>query len=383
MIIPTVEEIDGIARQSDPIVRNLRITQCYSEISQCVAGLIGYSANWCTFATWASKQAGQTIRQEDLIRAFEERFYLSSEISAAVEGIFGHLKSIGAQLQAQVPRGAILQALNPAAAFARAGDAVARGNKKVFEEIGREFARFLGVFRDDTHLDRDKVARFCAALRPGEPPAGQRLLTEAFTAYCEARFQPGKEKAELTLLANLCAGFHEQIRLQPEIAEALNAALDNTDPLKLNLLTGLVPGFKSRAFWSMPLVQRTDLDRVADQLIRLVNELIRQVITDHLMTLHLPGAEVLRLGRDVRRQFPEALRQIFNARLREMLARVDQTPDSLIGSGADDWADFQDRIHFIADFFRAYQECQQLFDEPFTTRQGAIIKSGERPAGPL
>jgi hypothetical protein len=133
----------------------------------------------------------------------------------------------------------------------------------------------------------------------------------------------------------------------------------------------------------MLLVQRTDLDRVADRFIRLVNGLIRQVITDHLMTLHLPGAEVLRLGRDVRGQFPEALRQIFNARLREMLARVDQTPDSVIGSGAKDWADFQDRMHFIADFFRAYQEWQQLFDEPFTTRQGAIIKSGERPAGPL
>ena len=170
MNIPTLEEIDRIAGHSDPIVRNLQITQCYYEISQCVARLIGASANWCTFATWASKQAGQTIRQEDLIRAFEERFNLSSEISAALEGISGHLKSIGAKLYARVPRGAILRALNPAAAFARAGDAVARGNKKVFEEIGREFARFHGLFRDDSILDRDKTARFCAAHRPGEPP---------------------------------------------------------------------------------------------------------------------------------------------------------------------------------------------------------------------
>ena len=73
MIIPTVEEIDRIARHGDPIVRNLQITQCYSEISRCVGELFGYSANWCTFATWASKQAGQTIRQEDLLRAFQER----------------------------------------------------------------------------------------------------------------------------------------------------------------------------------------------------------------------------------------------------------------------------------------------------------------------
>ena len=39
------------------------------------------------------------------------------------------------------------------------------------------------------------------------------------------------------------------------------------------------------------------LDGVFDGLIREVNRLIRQVITDHLMTLHLSGTEVLRLGR--------------------------------------------------------------------------------------
>ena len=117
MIIPTIDEIDRIG---DPILRSLQITQCYYELSQSVAGLTGFSANWCTFATWASKQAGQTIRQEDLLRAFEERFYLSAEISAALEDIASNLKSIGAKLQAQVPREAILQTLNPAAAFARA-----------------------------------------------------------------------------------------------------------------------------------------------------------------------------------------------------------------------------------------------------------------------
>jgi len=241
MIVPTIDEIDRIARLGDPILRNLQITQCYYEISQSVAGLTGFSANWCTLATWASKQAGQTIRQEDLLRAFEERFYLSVEISAALEDIASNLKSIGAKLQAQVPREAILQTLNPAAAFARAGDAVARGNKKVFEEMCREFARLLGVFRDDDHLNRDKTTSFCAGLRPGEPPDGQRLLSEAFTKYCEARFETGKEKAELMLLANLCAGFHEQIRLQPEIAEALNASLGDSAELKRNLLTLLVP----------------------------------------------------------------------------------------------------------------------------------------------
>lgn len=383
MTTPTVDEVDRITRLGDPILRNLQITQCYYEISCSVAGLNGHSANWCTFATWASKQAGQTIRQEDLIRAFEERFYLSDEISAALERIASILKRIGAKLHAEVPRKAMLRALNPGAAFARASDAVARGNRKVFEEIGREFARFLEVFSEQSHFEPAKTARFCAGLRAGEPPNGQRLLSQAFTSYCEARFQTGQEKAELMLLANISAGFHEQIRLQPDIAEALNAALDNTAELKRNFMTVLLPDFYVRAHAKVLRGRTAYFDAAFARFIREVNRLIRQVITDHLMTLHLAGTEVLRLGRDLQGTFPQQLAQIRNSELREMLERVDITSNSLEDSGAKDWADFTDRMHFIADFFRVYQERRQLFGAPFTTEQVELLKADVQPGGRL
>jgi hypothetical protein len=206
MTPPSVQDIDRIADLRDPVVRNLQITQCYYELSQCLAERNGFCANWCTFATWASRQAGQTIRQEDLIRAFEERFFLSAEISAALEQINAGVTALGVRLQAAFSAKEILQVLNPAAAFARASDAVARGNKKVFEEIGFQFARFLQIFRVGNRFDRDQTARFCAALRPGEPPDGQQLLREAFAAYCEAPFQDGKQNSELMLLGNIAAG---------------------------------------------------------------------------------------------------------------------------------------------------------------------------------
>lgn len=383
MSIPTVDEIDRSARLGDPILRNLRITQCYYEISQSVAALTGVSANWCTFATWASKQAGQTIRQEDLLRAFNERFRLSPEIAAVLDGIAQNLKRVGAKLRARAPHKAILRALDPAAAFARAGAAVARGNQKVFEEIGREFARFLEVFGNDTRFDPDKTARFCTALRAGEPPEGQRLLSEAFTTYCEARFRTGKEQAELILLANLSAGFHEQMRLQPEIAEALNASLDNAAEVKRKLLAVLLPDFLIGAAAHTLSAHDSRLDGLIARLVGEVNRLIRQVITDHLMTLHLSGGEVLRLGRDLVGQFPAALAEIRDARLSAMLARVDVTPDSLKESGVEDWADLTDRMHYVADFFRVYQERRHLFDPPFTLRQVELLKSGVRPDGPL
>ena len=378
---PTIEDIDRIARLGEPVLRNLQITQCYYELSRCLAERNGFSANWCTFATWASRQAGQTIRQEDLIRAFEERFLLSPQISTALEEINARVTQLGASLQASFSSKEILQALNPGAAFARASDAVARGNKKVFEEIGFQFARFLQTFGRESRFDRDQTAHFCGELRPGEPPEGQQLLSEAFAAYCAAPFQDGKQKAELILLGNITAGYHEQIRLQPEIAEALNASVGSAVDLKRSFLTHVLPLFHLPA--DLLTGHTPHLDAAFDRLAAEVNNLIRQVITEHLMTLHLASTEVLRLGHDLSGAFPQTLLQIQNPRLAAILAAVDLTPDSLNRTGATDWANFKERMHFIADFFRVYQERQYLFDAPFTAAQVELLKMGRRPEGRL
>jgi len=60
--VPASAEVDRIATLGDPVLRNLQITQCYHELASALAKRTGPHANWCTFATWASKQAGQTIR---------------------------------------------------------------------------------------------------------------------------------------------------------------------------------------------------------------------------------------------------------------------------------------------------------------------------------
>ena len=55
--------------------------------------------------------------------------------------------------------------------------------------------------------------------------------------------------------------------------------------------------------------------------------------------------------------------------LRELLDRIDPTPDSGDDSGVTDWADLDDRVHFIADMFRCFQESRFLFDPPFSPVQ--------------
>ena len=80
------------------------------------------------------------------------------------------------------------------------------------------------------------------------------------------------------------------------------------------------------------------------------------------MSLWLPPAEELQLGRDLARPFPEILQKLSNPDVLHLLAGFDPTPDSERGSGVKDWADFQQRMRFIADLFRAYGVDKGLFD---------------------
>jgi hypothetical protein len=386
--VPTVDDVDRIVALAEPMIRNLQITQAYHELSLAVTTPTGTVANWCTFATWASKQAGVTIRQEDLARTFERLLGQSPEVLVAIDFVTACLIQMETGRDAADLHRSIRQVLSPKAAFERTSDAVSRGNTKVFEEIGREFARFLATFQEDVAFDAEKISRFCDELRPGEPPDGQRYLRQAFARYYQARFEPHlKTKAELMLLANLEIGLHEQTRLQPEIVEALNAPIIDPKQLKSDILDALFPRpglfFRLRLFLLRLLGRTSALDRACERLAERLRELTQRVITECLMTLTLPPDQVLRLGRDVPAEFPEMLRQLTSPELQALLARIDPTANSVRESGTDDWSDLNDRMHFIADLFRVYQEGPQLFHPSFTPEQVQAIKAGRKPEGRL
>jgi hypothetical protein len=386
---PTPDEVRAIAALAEPVVRNLRITQAYHELACALAELTGPGANWCTVATWASKQAGQSIRKEDLRRGLEELLRgwapaaaaeATQELAAAGAPVGGGgTRSLGGALTA------LWDAINPAAAFQRTSEAVAQGNVKVFAEIGYEFARFLALYEAGVPDDR-ALAAFCGELRPGDPPDGQDWLKRSFTHYHRALAEPdAKIRAELLLLANLEIGFHEQTRLQPEIVGALNAPVYDPAALRKRLLDELFPNPAARlrlfvlrlAGRAGPLLQARD--RMAEELQRLGH----LVITEHLMTLRLAHGRLLRLGQDLQAQFPLPLQQIALAELAALLQQVDLTPDSTAGTGALDWGRLPDRMHFIADLFRAYHLDATLFEPPFTSEQVRAIKAGHVPGGSL
>ena len=385
--VVTTDTVATISSITNPVHRNLQITACYHDLSAAFSFRTGIVSNWCTFATWASKQAGVTIRGEDLQRKLEE--VLSNE--PEIQDILGVLKQHSRKfVSGALQQGIVFAAIQKLATSAkqRASESVARGNKKVFEEIGLEFARFIGTCLKDRSYDEASITNFCTQLRHGPPPNGQDRLSIAFRSYYKAFFEPDtKVQGELILLANIQIGFHEQTRLQPEIAESLDAA--NIDPQQVRKhVTDMIVknkdvGGKLIYFFTW-LIGGTNLFKKAiDSLVFSAEKHIRKVITKTLMTLTLPPDSCLHLGDDLTAPYPAGLATITNPELQALLKQLRPRPDAIDGAGCSDWADLMQRIHFIANLFRCYHESKDLFTAPFTPEQLDVIRTGKLPGGRL
>jgi hypothetical protein len=244
----------------------------------------------------------------------------------------------------------------PFDAFELASDAAAAGNKRVFDEIGLHFARYLHETDASLAVDSPEFELFLHGFAPGEPPDGQRYLRQAFTRYQGQHAEPDrKRRAELIALANLEIGMHEQTRLQPQIRRALDAPIPERD-LGWHLL-------------------RRHLQRK-------LTELSREMITHCLMVLTLPGA-VLALGRNLDVPFAEELRSPDTPDLVALLALYEPVPPAVDNCGARDWSEFAQRMHYIAHLFRAFHERSELASAPFTPEQVALFRSGVVPEAPL
>lgn len=386
--IPSVEEIDRIAALADPVIRNLQITQSYHELALAMTVRTGISANWCTFATWASRQAGQTIRKEDFARTLENLLNAAPVALETMPDVAVSAQKLGSDCSPAEIQESVADVLNPLAAFDRASDAVARGNRKVYEEIGREFARFFATCLNDPNPDPDKLAEFCAGLRAGDPPDGQAYLRLAFTSYYHALFESDAQTcAEHMLYANILIGYHEQTRLQPEIVEAMNAAFVDYGTFRTRLIKAIFPyrGWlaRLRLFMLWLFARPSPFDAALEALVKEARRRAHLVITEYMMAIVLPGGLRLRLGDDVPGEFPPVLAHPVLPDLCTLLEKLDPTPDNPRGSGAVDWARLPDRLHYIMDMFRCYHLSANLFDPPFSAEQVIAIRDGRLPPGRL
>jgi hypothetical protein len=367
---PGTAEIRRIAAMANPVLRNLEITEAYSRLAAAVAGRCYPCSNWCTFATWASRQAGGTVRGEDLLEELERELGREGWLLHPVATAWRRLVRRGL-FQPDTRLGRAMRRLHtPFDAFELASDAVARGNRKVFAEIGLEFARYLEECDAALPPDAPEFRRFLDGLAPGEPPDGQDLLRQAFTRYQQQRTESDPRlRAQLIVLANLEIGLHEQTRLQPEIRQALDAPTA-PDPTVERIVRDL-PGPIAAALRPLCRWVQQGLSGIS-----------RRVITRCFMVLTLPGA-VLSLSRTIDEPQPENLRPLSNPELEALLARYEPVPPALDDYGARDWSDVRQRMHYIAHLFLAFHERQELVSPPFTPEQIERFRSGVIPDGEL
>jgi hypothetical protein len=380
---PTVQEVARIVSTTNRVIRNLEITNGYARLSAAVAARTGQGANWCTFATWASRQAGRTIRGEDLLENLNRHLARRAEFLHPVRSLWRVLLRKGV-FQPDTRLGRIVREIHtPFDAFERTSSAVARGNLKVFEEIGREFARYLAECSEHDRPDSVEFTQFLDKLRPGQPPDGQEFLRRAFTRYQQQCFEPRPDaRAELAALANLEIGLHEQTRLQPEIREALDAPFVTAQDLRARVLKVIAP---DSGFWRIvvrgPVAALVSGIAVALQ--RSLAAFSREVITECLMVLSLPGELVLSLGQHMEAEIPECLRTPKHTELIEFLARLEPASPGADDCGAKDWSDLSQRMHYISHLFRAFHERADLCSPPFTNAQVSQIVTGTLPDGRL
>ena len=378
LLVGEVPRIVGL--DSDPVLRNLLITQCYHDLSKEIARVLGdTNVNWCTFATWASRTAGGFIRNDEVPGILRKALEDSPGFRKSAQRITGSIEKVHPDTKVS-PEGLLGLADEVVLDVSRQ---ITAGNLKVFAELGPVFARFIGLF-ERGFLDEVDAAELADSLKVGPSSAGgQTVLKEALEHfYAAARTDDPKAKADQMLMANAKTGLHEQIRLQPFIAGSLDAPIDD--------VAGKL--WRKHAAGGAPTALLGRIHAVWDKLGAVLTHDVEKVwvlvATKELMTLKVPG-QTLDLGGTLppiegQPLYPEALQSIHDAEAVELLEHyLALDPDDTGEVGADDWTALAQRMRYIIALFRSRQQTAALYRQPFEDQQHAAILDGKTPGGSL
>ncbi len=306
-VTPTETDVARICAIANPLVRNLQITDCYARLSRAFAARTGQRANWCTFATWASRQAGRTIRGEDLGDTLRRRLHTPARLSRPLEAIWRWLLRRGL-LDPGSRLGRVAHEIHtPFDAFERSSDAVARGNLKVFEEIAREFARYLRLCPADVAVSSEAFIAWLSALRPGDPPDGQDQLVWPFRTTSGSRMKPTRVRAPGSCCWPISASdstsrIASSLRSRKRWMRRSRLLRTSETACSARSCPRLTDGRPCCA--SPPRVRSGGWPHAC---VSAAVRLSREVITERLMVLTLPPDVVLSLGHDLEVPVPAVL----------------------------------------------------------------------------
>ena len=219
-VTPTETDVARICAIANPLVRNLQITDCYARLSRAFAARTGQRANWCTFATWASRQAGRTIRGEDLGDTLRRRLHTPARLSRPLEAIWRWLLRRGLldpRLAARSRRPRDPHALRRVRALRATPSpaAISRCSKRSRAEFARYLEESPVRTRPLAVSSEAFIAWLSADFVAGDPPDGQRPATSGLfatiPAACRHETDPAyARRSSCCPGQSLQVGLHEQ-----------------------------------------------------------------------------------------------------------------------------------------------------------------------------
>jgi hypothetical protein len=216
---------DIIALDDKPVLRNLLITQTYHDLAGGLAQRMGRdNVNWCHFAARASKTAGRFIRRDEVPVLFRRLLSDSQEFGTKSARLIDAVRATNST--SALAHEHLVGLADAVVNDVR--DAIVAGNLTVFAELGPVFSRLMDSLGEAGTVDRRTLDALLGSLKVGPTvDGGQSLLRAALEHFVEAHRETDPvRRAECMLLANVQTGLHEQIRLQPFIARAIDAPID-------------------------------------------------------------------------------------------------------------------------------------------------------------
>ena len=369
-----------IVMDTEPILRNLKITQAYFDLSQAIAQRLGdTNANWCNFATWASKTAGRFIRMEDMNVHLHKLLHAHDNYNDWLGMIQDKFKDL--EIDHTFDHSSIHHAAHNVITEISAD--IAAGNLKVFSELGPVFSTMIEAF--DKPFEEEKVAieTLLADLITGDTEGGgQDMLANAVRDFYAAKHETDKKRqAELILRANAQTGLHEQIRLQPYIAAAMEA------PIHHNFMITIHKHVKEKTPEHKHHLLHDSFNHLFQSIAHKTHDAWLNMSTHYLMTLVLPDGTI-HLGKDLPCPegcplFPEHLSEPNDEELTVLLKKYEAHLNTPVRSHARNWAVLEDRMHFILNLFRSRQQHRPLHESPFHPEQENKIRQNAIPDGNL
>ena len=322
------KELEELVSTDDIVKRNYMITDGYYRLGKGLYTMFGKrQIAWPLVGSRASHTAGYSIRKEDrsfklpVIFGFAHHYF---------DIIFAYFltHSIGKYLQ------------NTVAIIATC---IGHGNLKIFMEIGPAISDFIHLFGQNLEIDEKKFKLFIKGFdnSPSEN-GGQYYLIKAFECWYEAKFEKQFHKqGQLVIAGNIYIALQEQIRVQPDIQEALSAPFRyKTGDQFANII------FKNKFAKYVPFNKffKKVVIKFESYFWNNVGSITKKLITSRMMSLRLINTD-LWLGGKLPDNFVN-LKEIQNFTLPSLIQLNEEYTFKSKIKGMD-WSNFKHRMGFI------------------------------------